>query len=83
MELTQIDRTLIKANSKVIAKGVRVGSVELIDGDYLKLNRKDSDDRLHHWIPLTWVERIEENTIHINQNPAEFKSLRRNSKPIL
>jgi len=83
MDASQIDKALIIANSKIMAKGLRVGSVEMVDGDYLKLNRKDSDDRLHHWIPLSWVEKIEHGNIYINHSAAEFKSMRRNSKPLL
>ncbi len=83
MNSAQIDRGLIKPNAKILAKGVRVGSVDAVDGEYLKLNRKDSDDRLHHWIPISWVEKIVDDKVYIDHSAADFKSERRNRKPIL
>lgn len=83
MESIQFDRELIKPNAKVFAKGERVGSVDAIEGEYLKLNRKDADDRMHHWIPLSWVVKIVDSNIYIDHNVTEFKSQRRNSKPIM
>lgn len=83
MESIQFDRKMIQPNAKIFAKGVKVGSVDAVDGDYLKLNRKDSDDRMHHWIPLSWVEKVVDSNIYLDHSAAEFKSQRRNSKPIL
>ena len=73
----------IKPNLKVLAKGIKVGSVDHIDGEFLKLNRKDADDRLHHWIPLSWIERIDEQNVFLNHSEAEYKHSRRNSKPLM
>jgi len=73
----------IKPNLTVLAKGVKVGSVDHVDGDYLKLNRKDAEDRLHHWIPLAWIERIDENNVFLSHSVADYKHNRRNSKPLM
>ena len=73
----------IKPNLKVLAKGVRIGSVDHVDGEYLKLNRKDADDRLHHWIPLSWIERIDENNVFLSHTADDYKHHRRNSKPLM
>ncbi len=83
MDFIDFDRSLIQPNAKVFAKGVKVGSVDAIDGDYIKLNRKDADDRMHHWIPLSWVEKVVDTKIYIDHSAGEFKSMRRNSKPIV
>ncbi|MBC7658885.1 MAG: DUF2171 domain-containing protein [Chitinophagaceae bacterium] len=82
MELSEIN-SQIKPNLKVLAKGTKVGSVDHVDGDYLKLNRKDADDRLHHWIPLSWIERIDENNVFLSHDANEYKHSRRNSKPLM
>lgn len=75
--------SLIKPNLKVVAKGIRVGSVDHVDGNYLKLNRKDADDRNHHWIPLDWIERIDDSNVYLNHNASDYKTQRRNSKPVM
>lgn len=82
MDHTEITQQ-IKPNLKVMAKGVRVGSVDHVDGEYLKLNRKDADDRAHHWIPLDWIDKIDEQAVFLNHSASEYKHLRRNSKPIM
>lgn len=81
MELAEISSQL-KPNLKVLAKGVKVGSVDGLDGNFLKLNRKDSDDKNHHWIPLDWIERIDDKNVFLNHSAADYKHLRRNSKPL-
>ncbi len=35
--------------------GSHVGTVDHLQGDYIKLTRSDSTDHTHHWIPLDWV----------------------------
>ncbi|MBC7531055.1 MAG: DUF2171 domain-containing protein [Oligoflexus sp.] len=82
MDLTEIT-SQIKPNLKVLAKGVKVGSVDHVDGEFLKLNRKDADDRLHHWIPLNWIEKIDDNNVFLSHSAAEYKHSRRNSKPLM
>lgn len=82
MNLEEIN-TQIKPNLKVLAKGIRVGSVDHVDGDYLKLNRKDADDRLHHWIPLSWIERIDDRNVFLSHDVADYRAHRRNSKPVV
>ena len=49
-------------------EGVHVGSVDHLDGSYIKLTRKDSPDTKHHLIPTSWVQDIdtERNTIFLN-----------------
>jgi hypothetical protein len=51
----------------VCSKGVPLGEVDRIEGDYLKLT-KDQEGN-HHWIPLAWVTRVEED-VHLDR-PGE------------
>ena len=50
--------------------GQHVGTVDHLDGsDRIKLTRDDSPDGRHHFIPTSWVERVDQ-TVHLNK-PAE------------
>lgn len=74
----------IKPNLMVHAKGkgssmgvsgIHVGTVDHLDGkEWIKLKKTDSADGKHHWIPLNWVESVDEKAIHLSKTPDEFKS---------
>ncbi|HEU4742642.1 MAG TPA: DUF2171 domain-containing protein [Meiothermus sp.] len=49
----------IREHMAVYAGGEQVGTVDHLDGTYLKLTRRDSPDGAHHWVPLQWVERVD------------------------
>ncbi len=64
--------------------GTHVGTVDHLDGDkYIKLTRKDSPDHRHHWIPVDWVERIEDETVFLNRTTQEFYHGQLNERPPL
>lgn len=55
MEITDID-------------GQHVGTVdEVTDDDRIKLTRSDSEDNMHHFIPLDAVEKIDDNRVYLKQ----------------
>jgi hypothetical protein len=61
----------ITEHMKVIAScGKTVGKVDAVDGNTIKLTRKDSPDDQHHFIPLAWVERVDSH-VHLNRNSQE------------
>lgn len=39
--------------------GAHVGTVDGVEGDRIKLTRKDSADGLHHYVPLSAVDRVD------------------------
>jgi len=43
----------------------QVGLVDRVEGQRVKLTRHDSPDGQHHYIPLTWVERVDTH-VHLN-----------------
>ena len=47
-------------------KGDRIGSVDHLEGDGIKLARKDSPDGSHHWIPLDWVREVVDGEVHLS-----------------
>lgn len=58
--------TGIRDHMPVIAScGRTVGMVDGVEGNQIKLTRKDSPDNQHHFIPLAWVERVDEH-VHLN-----------------
>ena len=72
----------VRANSSVQDRGaagavqvgtVQVGTVDHLEGNYIKLTRKDSPSGQHRWIPLRWVENIEGEAVYLNKNEDEFR----------
>ena len=60
-----IDRSLIREHMDVIAAdGSRVGAVDAIETDRIKLTRKDSPDGQHHYVDLDDVERVDKH-VHL------------------
>jgi hypothetical protein len=53
--------------------GGKVGVVDKVEGDKIKLTAKDSKDGQHHWIPTAWVDRVDTH-VHLTKNSAECDS---------
>jgi len=50
---------------------VKIGTVEGVeDNGYIKLAKDDTPDGFEHWFPIDWVERVDEETVYLNQ-PAD------------
>lgn len=47
------------------ANGQHVGTVDEVEDERIKLTRSDSADRMHHYLPLEAVERIDDNRIYL------------------
>jgi hypothetical protein len=74
MEASMVDTSQIRNGQAVVASDADpVGAVDSVEGDRLKLTRKDSTDNTQHYLPLTWVERVEER-IHLNRTGAEVRA---------
>ena len=71
---------MIKEHMEVIGSdGIHVGEVDHMEGsDQVKLAKDDAEaGGEHHFIPLAWVDRVDEK-VHLKQSGAEAKvSLRR------
>ncbi len=60
-----IDRKQIREHMDVMASdGSRIGAVDSVDGDRIKLTRKDSPDGEHHYVSMADVERIDKH-VHL------------------
>lgn len=71
------------AGSMEGAEGVHVGTVDHLDGDYIKLKKSDSKDDQHHWIPISWVESVDGKAVHLSKTEAQFRKGVRSKRPEL
>ena len=61
----------IREHMNVIAScGKKVGVVDGVEVNSIKLTRKDSPDDQHHFIPLSWIARVDRD-VHLNKNSKE------------
>jgi len=66
-----IDASSIKEHAEVIgADGVHVGTVDKVEGDRIKLTKRDSGEGSHrghhHYLPLSLVADIEGGTVRLS-----------------
>lgn len=61
----------IKEHMDVIAScGRKVGVVDHVEGNAIKLTKKDSPDGHHHFLPVGCVERVDSH-VHLTMNSQE------------
>ena len=60
----------------IAASGEHVGTVDHLEGpNQIKLTKTDSTDGTHHYIPLDWVDHIDQH-VHLNKSAAEIAAYR-------
>jgi len=61
----------IRDHMDVIAScGKKVGVVDHLEAGTIKLTRNDSPDNLHHYLPASWVSKVD-SRVHLNKNSRE------------
>ena len=61
----------ITEHMDVIAScGKKIGRVDGVEGNAIKLTKNDSPDGQHHYIPTGWVERVDSH-VHLCKNSKE------------
>ena len=50
------------------ADGVHVGTVDHLQGERIKLTKKDSSDQKHHYISTGLVAEVEDRTVRLSAN---------------
>ena len=50
--------------------GTKVGRVDHVEGDTIKLTKNDSPDGQHHFVPTSWVDHVD-NHVHLKKNSQE------------
>jgi len=70
-----MDKTQIREQMEVVGSDDQhVGTVDRVEGENIKLTKKDSEEGAHHLIPLKWVQSIEQNQVRLNKMSAEAKA---------
>ena len=72
-----VDATQIKEHTEVVGSdGVHVGTVDHIEGsNRIKLTRRDPNaGGEHHYIPLDWVESVENDRVRLNKTGQEAQA---------
>ena len=65
------------------AGGKQVGTVDRADGEkFIKLKSNDSTDGKNHWIPLGWVEKVDDKAVYLNKTQEEFRRDQLNELPL-
>ena len=68
------DASQIMEHAEVIgADGVHVGTVDHVQGDRIKLAKTTSSDGQHHYVPIAWVDHIDQH-VHLKKTAAEVKT---------
>jgi hypothetical protein len=71
------DATQIKEHAEIVGSdGAHVGTVDHMDGsNRIKLTRKDPEAHgHHHYIPLEWVESLENDKVRLNKTRQEAEA---------
>ena len=64
----------IKEHMEVYAScGTKVGKVDHVHGDQIKLTKNDSFDGKHHLIPTAWVAKVHDH-IHLSKDHKEVQA---------
>ncbi|QEH38426.1 hypothetical protein OJF2_70270 [Aquisphaera giovannonii] len=64
----------IREHMEVLASdGTKVGRVDHVQGDHIRLTKNDSPDGQHHLIPISWVAKVHDH-IHLNRNHREVQA---------
>ena len=67
------DPGAIRPHMEVISScGCKMGKVDHLEGDAIKLTKNDSPDGQHHFLPTGWVARVDEH-VHLNKNADETR----------
>lgn len=62
----------IKERMDVYAScGTKMGVVDHLEGDAIKLTKSDSPDGQHHFLPTNWVSSVRENRVELTKNSEE------------
>lgn len=65
------DLSSVKEHSPVMGSDRgHVGTVDHVDGNRLKLTRKDSTDGQHHFLDAKYIDHVDEH-VHLNVTAAE------------
>ena len=63
----------VRERMEVIAScGTKIGVVDHVEGNAIKLTRNDSPDGQRHYLPASMIERVDDQ-VHLNKNSEEAR----------
>jgi hypothetical protein len=66
----------LRHGMRVVAiDGRQIGTIDHADVEGIKLAKNSTHDGHHHHIPIEWVERVDDQTVHLNRTLAEEATL--------
>ena len=69
-----IDTSSIAEHMEVIAAdGEMIGKVDHFQDGRIKLTKTDSPDGLHHFVPVAWIDHVDQH-VHLNKSLADIRS---------
>ena len=67
-------RSIVEHMPVLGSDGTQIGTVDHLDGtDRIKLTKNDSPDGQHHFIPLSWVERVDTH-VHLKRSATDART---------
>jgi hypothetical protein len=79
-DTSMIDKSSIVEHSEIVGScGHHVGTVDHVDGDFIKLTRNDSADGRHHYLPISAIAGVEGNKVMTTMNHQAALSLLQDS----
>jgi hypothetical protein len=73
---TMIDKSKITEHAEIVGScGNHVGTVDHVDGDFIKLTRNDSSDGQHHYLPVSAIAHVEDGKVITTMNHKAALSL--------
>jgi hypothetical protein len=68
------DNGRIAEHMDVIASdGMKIGTVDHLDGDQIKLTKSASPDGMHHFIPLAFIDHVDAH-VHLSKSASEARA---------
>ncbi len=55
-----------------LAEHVQIGRVDHVEGECIKVSKASSEDAHHHWVPLTWVEKVTDDGVYLSKSVDEY-----------
>lgn len=52
--------------------GCTMGKVDHLEGNSIKLTKNDSTDGMHHFVPTSWVDHVDDH-VHLSKNADETR----------
>jgi len=69
------DKIQIREHMEVVGSdGQHIGTVDRVEGENIRLTKKDSKEGVHHLIPLAWVESVGTDKVRLNKMGAEARA---------